>query len=55
LPRYIDEKRIPFDKAYGITMIPTLIKRKEHEISSDLPNAKATNGTREPTLPPKEK
>jgi len=53
LPSYIDEKKTPFDKAYGITMIPTLIKRKEHKISSDIPTAKATNDRREPPLPQK--
>jgi hypothetical protein len=50
LPSYIDEKKTPLKKAYGVTMIPTLIKRKEHKISSDIPTAKATNVTREPTL-----
>jgi len=53
LPSYINEKKTPFDKAYGIITIPTLIKRKEHKISSDIPTAKATNDTREPTLPQK--
>jgi hypothetical protein len=41
-PAILDEKRTPFDKAYGITMTPTLIKGKEHKISSDIPNVKTT-------------
>jgi hypothetical protein len=49
-PTYINEKKTPFDKAYGITITPTLTKKK-HKNNHDITNAKAIN----PTFPPKEK
>jgi len=50
-PTYINEKKTPFDKAYGITITPTLTKKNKHKNNHDITNAKAIN----PTLPPKER